>query len=219
MTENTDLMRKLIEEVKELKDENKKLKRQNLVVGVRWYGHGSCNLPLSLPVSGKSSLYLSGYGDKGVLDYALWLKIQGTEIVKKGVIVRDDSVLEELFISEDAAPNDGVKSPNAFTDLEIESLLGAKRELKTKLKDITYFHTVARFLRIAKETKMDKDGDLMTLLKNAYHRLEVRFRYDLLDKWDLLNIAESAGISTVGVSTEDLKEKLIKRELATVQEG
>lgn len=205
---------KLIGRLEVLELENRRLRKQNLIVGVRWYGYGAMSIGLSIEIGGRNKVDLEGYGAKGVIDYPTWMSLQKAKIVKEGVLVRDDSVIEELNIFGDIGHKDVDKNCNSFTDAEIIQLLGGNRKkIEKVLNKVTHFQIVARFQKLIPKSEAAEKGDIGRYVSDRYEEIETKFRWGFLDKWEIIAAAENAGFDVSGVNAEVLRDRLVKREL------
>lgn len=218
--DTTVSIEKLIGRLESLEQENKKLRKQNLLVGIRWYGYGGLSLGLGVEIAGHNKVDLEEYGAKAVIDYNTWNNLKKAQIVQEGVLVRDDLVIQELNIFGDVASVDIDKNPNAFTDEEIISLLsGSRKKLEKVVEEVTYFPVLSRFKKVLPKSGSANKGDITRYLSDKCEELETKFRWGALDKWEILAAAERAGLEVAGMDANILREELIKKELNLLKRG
>jgi len=204
---------KALNEISELQKQIEIYQLKSPLVGVRWYGQGAIRIGLSNPVAGNSSVVLEGYGDSAVIDYASWRsRIRSIEAARDGVLVRDDSVIEEKGFNGVIGEKDIKKNPNAFTDEEIEKLLKNNIDKLKKVVDgFTHHFPGHHFLKVAENIGFN-DRSVLAVIEKKYEYLEAVYRWDLLHIRDLNEAMERRKLDP-SVSREAMVEKLVRLEL------
>lgn len=207
-------IQKLIEKNKELESELELFKQKAPLVGVRWYGDGSFMIALSFMIQGLNKIILKGYGDKAAIDLSTWARLKGSEAVQKGILVRDDTVIDELHVPGVIAKHIEDKNPNAFTDDAILSILKnkTKKQLENIIDNCTDHFPLKHFLRVYHRNNLDDPGK-MIILDKRYAELFAFHRWSLLDDHDLNIGLEQAGLNWENVSREDKIEALVRKDL------
>ena len=183
----------LLDRVDALSAENDALKAKAPLVGVRWYGEGGFRVGLSSRINGLTTVVLQGYDTKNVIDLAAWIRVQNTEAVKKGVLVRDDGVIKEMEIPGITAPSDKLKNENAYINDDIVTILSKPiKTLQSHMNKITDHFAAQHFLRVA--TEVDTEDTKKLLINKTCDKLLTRFRYSLLHHHDLTTACELAEI-------------------------
>lgn len=203
-----------------LKSEVSYLKKTNQLVGIVWYGHGVTSIGLPIEINGTRRLQLKGQGAKGIVDYSSWLRLKRADITITGLLVRDDSIIQELGIPADVAPpdRDGEKSNNSFLDAEIDNLLtGPRSAFYKKVDAVTSYFVLLRFSARAKALKIN-DKRLMDVLKGKYYELWERYKHGLMHYWDVLNACEAQGISIIDKTEAELREALLESTLKNLED-
>ena len=136
LTAPKDLYVKLLDRFDNLETELDTYRQKSPIIGVRWFGAGGMGIGLTHPINSVTKVALDGYGDKAVIDYATWTRIRKCIHCKFGLLVRDDSVIEEMHITGKVAPADReAPGPNSLTQAQTEKLLnGSVVALKKVVK-------------------------------------------------------------------------------------
>jgi hypothetical protein len=201
-------------ELEQLHQELDLYQQKSPIVGVRWFGRGGFGIGLSHPVGGVTKLILDGYGDKAVIDYTTWLRIKNTEHAKLGLLVRDDSVIDELNIIGVTAKSDVNKpGPNSFTPEEAKKILeGTIKELKKVIDDLTSFWGAIHLLDEARDLGIT-DESRLSVIRNRKNYLLLKFRVSLLHPHDLQVVCESFKVKdSENLSIDEKIEAITKIE-------
>lgn len=200
---------KVLEKVAELERQNELYKQKAPLVGVRWYGEGGNAIHLSYPVAGNTRVHLNGYGAKGVIDYVTWTRMAKTEPAQSGILVRDDSVIDEMMVIGIKATPDATRNPNSFNDDEIVELFNLSMpKFKKIVNSFTSHWGAIHFLKVAEVNKIDDIGKV-TLLKDRREHLLDRYRYELLHWHDLVQAAKSRNIPFEGRDKSEVIDDLM----------
>lgn len=185
-------------------------------VGIRWFGYGGVTVRMKNGVAGNHSVVLQGYGDAGVIDHGTWRDLKKGVLVKQGLIVRDDSVIEaEGFAGVIEASDTERPSPNGFLDDEIikvfESPIG---KFKQTIANLTTHQACTHFLHVAKEAKID-DVSRTSIINSRYMYLLTKYRWSLLLDHDLRPACEQYQIDWGTLTRDEVIEALTRVELET----
>lgn len=191
------------------------LSEQNVrYVGIRWFGHGGVTLRLKNAVAGGHSLILQGYGDAGVIDHGTWFDLRKKELVRLGLIVRDDSVVREQgFTGIVDAPDKERASINGYLDSEIIKIFkGPLGKFEKVIASLNTHHACAHFMHVSGAEGL---GDLSrdAIVDKRYHYLLTKFRWELLLDHDLRPACERYGIDWTTISREEMIEALTRIEI------
>lgn len=213
------LYNKLQDQFKELQSELETYKQRSPIVGVRWFGGGGFGIGLTHPVNGINKIALDGYGDKAVIDYATWLRICNTEHARFGLLVRDDTVIDELKIIGVPAKKDNSTNTNSFTNAEVTTLLkGSTVKLVKVLDEMTSHWAPIRFLKEYEILNLDDDTKRLKL-EDRRNYLLCRFRWSLLHPHDLRQSCEQYKIPNwQDLDKEEILDILTKRDLAITKD-
>lgn len=217
LSKMTQTLSNVLAKNEQLSKENEIFKQKNPIVGVRWYGMGSYHIRMLNPTEGQSSLRLDKYLDKGFLDYATWVNIRKNELARKGLIVRDDSVIEELGLTHQlVAQPDEYKDPNAFTLAELQELLkGPIKNLKNALNKMTSHQAIEHFMLQYKELGLN-DAAKKLLLKNRENYLALKYNWNLQHDYDIEMACKTRDISGYeNMYRDEIIDMLIEQDLIT----
>lgn len=210
-----ELIREMFKKNELLELELDVFKDRSPLVGIRWYGDGGYSVGLRNPIHGVTKLVLKGYGDKGVIDYQAWQRIRSSEEVYWGIVVRDDSVVEELGTIGKIAKEDVVDSPNARTREQLIKLVkGPFSKLEQFLNKIDHHWVAFHCRKLAKEFKVN-DARKISLIEERYGFLLTKFRYALMHKHDLKLACEYKEIQYDGLTDDQMIQALATLEMKT----
>lgn len=206
----TKQMTSLIERNMQLERENNLFRDNSPLVGVRWYGEGGATIRLSNRINGYTKVDLNGFGDKAVIDLATWTsRTKDGKLVKQGVLVRDDAVIDELNVKGVVAEPDISKNSNSLTLQEIKELLKSKISIfKKRLDEFTYPAPLWAMVRVAKDIGFDNYEKLM-LTKERAHYLFAYNNVDRLHNHELFLGCQLAGIKNPEDMDRDEAVKLL----------
>lgn len=180
-----EIFNKLQDQLNDVTAELETYRQRSPLVGVCWWGMGGFGIGLTHPINGVNRIALNGYGDKAVIDYATWVRIRNTEHARFGLLVRDDSVIDELHIVGVTAKQDVTKSVNSLTNNEATALLkGTLAKLNEALKVMDSHWGPIHLLKAAEELKMTTPSKIQTISKRR-DELATKFRWALLHPHDL----------------------------------
>lgn len=201
-----------------LRKELEVFKSTSPIVGVRWFGMGAYYIRMNHAMEGQAMLVLKGYNDKGFLDYSTWKQIWKNELVKKGMIVRDDSVLEEIGMSSHAvAEPDSFKGENSFTLKEVQDLLtGSAGNFKKVINNVTSHQLIDHFRIQYKELGIT---DVTKKLAMDHRQKYLVSKYNwsnLVHDFDIQLACEARQIPGYkDMSKEEIVEILVKMDIET----
>lgn len=203
-----DLYIQLLNKVDNLETEVDTYRQKSPIVGVRWYGEGGFGIGLTHPINGVTRIALSGFNDAAVIDYSTWLRIKNTEQAKDGLLVRDDTVIEEHSIMGKVAQKDNTNpGPNSLTQKQAETLLkGSMAQFKKIVSKMDSHWGPTRLIKTANLLEI-QDETKMAYLRERRDNLLSEFRWNLLHPHDLKLACERHGIS--GWQTMD-KDRMVK---------
>lgn len=213
-TLSPEAIEQLIKENKALKSRIDEFDQRSPILGVRWYGRGSYLIGLSSMVNGVNKVILKGYGDKAAIDLNAWMRLQNTKEVKNGILVRDDTVVEELSAVGRVAENRDKDNPNSFTDNEIASILKNKtvKQLAKIVDECTDHFPIGHFLTVASRIGLEDLGKI-SLLEKRYDLLFAYHRWSVLHEHDLNDACERLGYDFEHMDRDEKIEALVKREM------
>lgn len=204
-----EVYNKLNDQFQELRAELETYQQRSPIVGVCWYGAGGFGIGLTNPINGVSRISLNGYGDKCVIDLATWTRIKNVEQAKFGLLVRDDSVIEELHITGVTARKDVFRGPNSFTNEEVNTLLkGSLSKLNEMLKQMDSHWGPIHFLNEAKALGITTPSKIQALKKKR-DELATQFRWSLLHPHDLKLACEQHNVKNWESMTENEMVKVL----------
>jgi len=206
----------LMEMNENLRMENEVYRKKSPIVGIRWWGMGGYQVRMKNPTKGQSMLSLDGYGDRGFLDQETWNTVSKNELGRKGLVVRDDAVLEELGMTGYiTAPKDKFSNPNALTLQETKDLLmGPISKLKAKIEKMGS-HQAIEHLRQQYKLLDINDVAKSLLLKSRQIYLAVYYNWSRAHDFDIeLACKVRDIIGYEGMSREELVEKLTLSDIS-----
>lgn len=213
-----DLIRDLLVQNEKLQKELERFRSKVPLVGVRWYGKGGVSLGLTHPIGGYSKVVLRGYGDKGTIDLATWVRVESSDIVKEGVLVRDDAVVTEMAIDGAIADPDKHTNSNSFTDSQIEKFLrGNIKKLNEVLDSCTHHFAPYHFLVVMRNIGL-KDAEVQKVVRKRAKEMFVQHNWSLLHHHDLTEAMEINGLEYKGKTDDEMVSELTNMELSTIKD-
>jgi len=220
-TVSKDVYLALLKKLEEARTENEAYRSKSPLVGIRWFGDGGFGAPLTYPISGVNKLLLNGYGDKGVMDNSTWVRLRKGEHAGFGLLVRDDSVIEELGVVGAVAPPDPEKdiSPNSFTPAQAREILTnyTLPKFKGVVRDLTSHWGAIHLIREAEaliDEKIKIDLTRVSYLKERRDYLQSEFRFSLMHPHDMRACCEQYGIRNwEDMQVEEMIEALTNAEI------
>lgn len=207
------LIEKLQTKLEVAEKELDQFKAKAPIVGVRWYGKGGFGIGLSRMVGGVNKVALEGYNDKAVIDYSAWIRVRNTEEAQAGILVRDDSVIDEVGQIGSVAKKDQNKSPNTYTRGEIELILnGSMPELKEILSTFTHYFPALHFKEVAESMKVKNEGKIK-VIKDKFNELYCKFRWEKLHHHELVLAVDGLKQPWETMTDEQMVDFLVKHEL------
>lgn len=214
---NRDSFEKLQREADKLREELESYRQRSPLVGVRWYGEGGLGIHLTHSREGISKVELDGYGAADVIDYATWHRMKKSEVVGNGLLVRDDSVIDEEKITGIKAKVDDTKSVNAFTDSEIAVLMEQPLSTLAPIIDMMDSHWgPEHFIRWAKRNDF-KDVAKIQYIKKKRDFLAAKYRWSLAHPHDLQLACELHKVEFEGRYLDDVIDELTQIEIANAE--
>lgn len=208
---NDELIARLYEQVTELKKENDLLKEKANIVGVRWYGDSTFFIKLSHSVAGITLVKFDTPDQMAVIDFPAWNKCKHLEQVQSGILVRDDSVIDEMGIMGNAAPKDREVPVNALTKEDIINIYEktTPKQFEKRIDSLTHYFVCRHFLRVynqMSEADKRKHEGKMLYVKRYGDYLFAVYRWSKLHKYDIDWACENAGMENYENRT--LKDKI-----------
>lgn len=194
-------------------------RQKSPLVGIRWYGGGGFGIGLTYPVQGVTKLALQGFNDRAVIDHATWLRIRNTEHAKFGLLVRDDTVIDELqILGKTALPDNTLPGPNSLTEEEATILLkGAVTALKKVVKKMDSHWGPIRLIKFAKIINVT-DVTKLSYLRSVRDLLLSEFRWGLLHPHDLRLACENYKITNwEQMDPKEMIKELVKSEMTVLE--
>jgi hypothetical protein len=156
---------------------------------------------------------LEGRHACGAIDLSSWNRVKNTEEVMAGILVRDDSVIDEQQVTGVVAPPDKKINPNAYSADEVKEILkGAKKGLIETANKFTHHFPARHFLETATEIGFN-DANKLNVLKERYRYLFIKFKTKLLNRHDLMTACELNEISFDNLSVNEMVEKIVSIEV------